>query len=176
MVASEPPHGSSPLRGNRLLCLPTASGWIARSTALLSIGICGDVEPNGFEQAVPFVDEKAESTPGHGLLHELRDDPLKAEHAVAHIDGFFEQVGDGVLRQCKHRPLFSHACLQWFWLSAYRVSTAESYSLFGGGQGIGPLAQDFKPPSEMARRTMPLLVLLSGASMARLLLSSRVAV
>ena len=27
-----------------------------------------------------------------------------------------------------------------------RVSTAESYSLFGGGQGIGQLAQDFKRP------------------------------
>ena len=38
------------------------------------------------------------------------------------------------------------------------------------------LAQDFKPPGEMVRRTMPLLVLLSGAGMARLLLSSRVAV
>ena len=38
------------------------------------------------------------------------------------------------------------------------------------------LAQDFKPPGEMPRRTMPLLVLLSGAGMARLLLSSRVAV
>ena len=79
----------------------------------------GAVKPDGLEQAVPFVDEKVESTPGHGLLHELSNDPLKAEHAIAHVDGFFEQVSNGVLRQCKHRPLFSHACLQWFWLSAY---------------------------------------------------------
>ena len=79
----------------------------------------GAVEPDRLEQAVPFVDEKVESTTGHGLLHELSNDSLKAEHAVAHVDGFLEQVSDGVLRQCKHRPLFSHACLQWFWLSAY---------------------------------------------------------
>ena len=74
----------------------------------------GAVEPDGLEQAVPFVDEKVESTPRHGLLYELSNHSLKAEHAVAHVDGFFEQVGDGVLRQCKHRLLFSHACLQWF--------------------------------------------------------------
>ena len=79
---------------NRLLRLPTASGWIARSTALLSIGICGDVEPNGLEQAVSFVDEKVERTPWHGVLHELSNDFLKTEHAIAHVEGFFEQVGD----------------------------------------------------------------------------------
>lgn len=55
-----------------------------------------------------------------------------------------------------------------------RVSTAESISLFGGGQGIGPLAQDFKPPGEMARRMMAPLVLLSRPGMASL--SLRVAV
>ena len=46
-----------------------------------------------------------------------------------------------------------------------RMSTAESISLFGGGQGMDRLAQDFKPPGEMPRRAMPLLVLLSGAGM-----------
>ena len=61
----------------------------------------GAVESDPHEQAMAFVDEKVESAPGHGSLHELRDDSLKAEHAVAHGDGIFEQVGDGVLRQCK---------------------------------------------------------------------------
>ena len=42
-----------------------------------------------------FVDEKVERSPWHGLLHELSNGPLKAEHAVAHVDGFLEQVGDG---------------------------------------------------------------------------------
>ena len=63
-----------------------------------------------------FVDEKVESTLGHGLLHDLRD---ATEGGTCHCAGFFMQVGDGVQRPCSHGTLFLHACLELFWLSAY---------------------------------------------------------
>ena len=65
------------------------------------------------------IDEEVEAILGHGALEHVGYHTLKAEHAVAHVDGILEQVDRRVTWDGEHRHPLSHTRIQGRGLSAY---------------------------------------------------------